>query len=709
MTTVGLTDCGLQCKVACGCNTANGWYRAVPSGNYTSRTSVKSYDFVIGDDGKLASSGTTLSSTGRTLSGSTKSLSAGGSTITCTKQTCSDGYTATEPLSYFDYVTETLRHGQICYKVTGCKLYYANKNIASGTTGATSHNGIECYDVLCSDENANWLASKTGYDHYTNVSSQSSYGNTCYTGRYHNITWCPSGQSVRSGCPDGQYTSASQQVECTECDVTGDDICRECSTCPTKVDVGSCEVGTTTNIAASQDECGIYYTAKRDKTHAEDCGSDYTSVPSGYHCDSYTSPCGFTCYNNCEKHNYTCSATGGTYKYDSASAATPHASSSSSATKTCSCRATTTGTCWKQGSHNWTCGGSQYSTNSSSFTNAEFSHYQYCTNDTTETNTTKCYKEGKIYYCDVRGSLGCDDLGSAVTATCHVNLSIQPRDSGVTIQEEPSASVAYSCDCHSGTDSGSIGMNGGVGYFSSGSFNASDKGGGLCTSCSISITSVNPDPISAYDTTTGKSVSCEIVIGSGDSVDHDHNYECTTFGTKAGKSDFVDPVFVDYQECTICGATNSTKCYKDNHSHSYYCDSGTTNKSSYSNPVDKGYQKCDCGKVGPLKCWIEEEDTPTWYTHSSGCGKIGASTEDCNVYLCISGTSSSAWQWSGECYTGLSGHRYDDANQTCSGTNHSHTISNTHPAYSTEASCTLVYEAMCSEISIRCDGSLTRK
>ena len=143
MTTVGLTDCGLQCKVACGCNTANGWYRAVPDGNYTSRTSVKSYDFVIGDDGKLASSGTTLSSAGRTLSGSTKSLSAGGSTITCTKQTCSDGYITTKPGVYFSYDTETLRHGEECYNVTGCASGYASNGTGSGTT----LDGYTCYKI----------------------------------------------------------------------------------------------------------------------------------------------------------------------------------------------------------------------------------------------------------------------------------------------------------------------------------------------------------------------------------------------------------------------------------------------------------------------------------------------------------------------------------------------------------------------------------
>ena len=65
MTTAGLTDCGLQCKVACGCRTDLGWYLAPSGGNDDKKTSVKSYDFVIGDDGKLASSGTTLSSSGK--------------------------------------------------------------------------------------------------------------------------------------------------------------------------------------------------------------------------------------------------------------------------------------------------------------------------------------------------------------------------------------------------------------------------------------------------------------------------------------------------------------------------------------------------------------------------------------------------------------------------------------------------------------------
>ena len=278
MTTVGLTDCGLQCKVACGCNTANGWYRAVPDGNYTSRTSVKSYDFVIGDDGKLASSGTTLSSAGRTLSGSTKSLSASGSTITCTKQTCSDGYTATKPSdTYFEYVTETLRHGAKCYKVTGCKKfdgvhsYYANKSIASGTDGATAHNGIECYDVLCSDENSNWYASKTGYDHYDNVSSQSSYGNTCYANlRYHSYK-CVNGSTNTS---DFTYAVFDANQKCKECS------------------------------ARNTTPCYIEHT-----------------------------------------HDYYCSKTGGTYKYDSASAAAPHGIKGTSKTKTCEhCTATTTGT-----------------------------------------------------------------------------------------------------------------------------------------------------------------------------------------------------------------------------------------------------------------------------------------------------------------------------------------------------------------------------
>ena len=108
-------------------------------------------------------------------------------------------------------------------------------------------------------------------------------------------------------------------------------------------------------------------------------------------------------------------------------------------------------------------------------------------------------------------------------------------------------------------------------------------------------------------------------------------------------------------------------------------------------------------------CYSCVDDTPTWYTHSAGCGKVGASLEDCNVYVCVSGSSSSAWEWSGDCSTGLGGHRYDDASQTCSETIHTHFVNVSHPANKTQASCSLVYEAMCSEITINCSGSLTRQ
>ena len=349
MTTVGLTDCGLQCKVACGCNTANGWYRAVPDGNYTSRTSVKSYDFVIGDDGKLASSGTTLSSSGKSLSGSTKSLSASGSTITCTKQTCSDGYTATKPSdTYFKYDTETLRHGAKCYKVTGCKLYYANKSIASGTDGATAHNGIECYDVLCSDENSNWDASKTGYDHYDNVSSQSSYGNTCYANRRYHSYKCVNGSTNTS---DFTYAVFDNYQKCKECS------------------------------ARNTTPCYIEHT-----------------------------------------HDYYCSETGGTFRYDSASAASPHGSSETGKTKTCAyCTATTTGTCWKQGSHDYSCN-SGSSTNSSDFVVAWDDGFETCTKSGCSVNNgVKCYKEHTHgeYFC-----LSGDTDSSKFTCAVYDNTQI---------------------------------------------------------------------------------------------------------------------------------------------------------------------------------------------------------------------------------------------------------------------------------------------
>ena len=427
---VGLTDCGLQCKVACGCNNSDYWYLTKPhsthkakgldgkettvNSKYTSVTSEYEYDYIIGDDGNLASTGTTLSSAGKTLSGSSKTLSASsGEKVTCYKQVCSEGFTATKPSdTYFVYDTETLDDGSKCYKVTGCKCGYADKTIASGTDGDLSHNNIPCYKVLCSDENSNWYSSTGGYSHYDNVSSQSSYCNTCYANRHNPDWYCtdttysyetsasaephpssaqkeqkcstcgatrtgtcyakgshsyycsatsgssypydssssasphyatsttatktcskcssspatttgtcyadkshnyPTPEGYSSSCSSGYYTTATKDVNCnvTTPKCTSKKTFYKCAACPTKVTVGSCEVGTTT---FKDDECNSnveYYTAKRDKYHSEACSGYYTSGDQpGMDCTKLsTQKCGYNCYT-CTESNYVVSVAG---------------------------------------------------------------------------------------------------------------------------------------------------------------------------------------------------------------------------------------------------------------------------------------------------------------------------------------------------------------------------------------------------------------
>ena len=556
MTTVGLTDCGLQCKVACGCNTANGWYRAVPDGNYTSRTSVKSYDFVIGDDGKLASSGTTLSSSGKSLSGSTKSLSASsGEKVTCYKELCpTDYYQVSKPdTKYFSVATHDLRYGADCYKVTGCATgayssspnttyfnvsskkdpysgltcYYAESckcNYGSiGSGPGDEKSGIKCNKVYCSDENSGWTDTKSSTAHYTSVTS--SYCNTCYTNVHEpNYSWCGGSSSgyTLDTCGSGYYTYDQMNAECMGCNLKTSSVqCYNCKACPTKVTVGSCEVGTTT---FQDDECNSgtsYYTAKRDKTASEVGGTESCSKP------HKSTTCGY--YTTCKDHSYSCPSThpsrscsSGYYKAASQEVSCSQTSSCTSKTTCYSCAAcptkVTVGSC-EVGTTTFTnvdCNsGSTYYTAKRNKTHAEACSGYY-TEEQTGMDCTKlssqkcgydCYTctESKTYYCDVTGSLSCSGVS---TTECTISLSIDPRDSGVTVSEEPSASVSYSCDCigTSGSTSGNLGFNGGVGYFQARSFTVN----GSCTSCSASITSASPNPISAM----GETDSCVVSIGN---------------------------------------------------------------------------------------------------------------------------------------------------------------------------------------------------
>ena len=405
MSDVGLTRCnGKNCYVSCGCNTSKGWYLAPSGGKDSSKTSARSYDYVIGDDGELASTGKTLSGASKTLSseGSSKTLAAG-STVKCYKEVCPDGYYQVDKPdeTYFKVSTHVLRYGANCYKVTGCADgAYTNDNLPSSTYFKTSskkdpksdwectiatgcqcnygsigsgdgdtRSGWKCKKVSCSDENSSWYASTGDYDHYNTHSSSYCNGN-CYSGRhYSDYRWCESGYSLGS-CGSCYVSTASHNAECMSC--TRRTSSTKCNTCR-------------------------YY------THEEACGSDYTTPPAGYHCDSYTPPCSngntYTCYNNCKKHEYFCSNTGGTYKYDSASDAAPHASSSSSATKTCSCKATTTGTCYAKGSHDYKCPSGYYDsktglTNPESSTQTKTCSKSGCSATTSGT----CYKEGIKYY-----------------------------------------------------------------------------------------------------------------------------------------------------------------------------------------------------------------------------------------------------------------------------------------------------------------------
>ena len=623
---VGLTDCGLQCKVACGCNNSDYWYLTKPHSTHKTKagttvtsvyepvTSKYEYDYIIGDDGNLASTGTTLSSAGRTLSGSSKSLSASsGEKVTCYKQTCSDGFTATKPSdTYFNYDTETLDDGSKCYKVTGCKCAYASHG---NGTGATAHNGIKCYDVLCEQENTAWYDSSSDkyLAHNDNVSSQSSYCNTCYTnGRGHNYSWCDTtnGYSLNE-CGTGYYTSASEDVECTECSSTSSsDTCYKCAACPTKVDVGSCEVGTTT---FQDDECNSgtsYYTAKRDKNHAEACGSDYTSPPSGYHCDSYKS-CDFTCYNNCEKHNYSWCDTSNGY----------------SLTECNSCQVETD------------------------------SEDVECTGCSSTSTSDTCYKCRAITHAEA----------------CGTNYTAEPDDKNCTEYE----SCGFTCykECKDK-------------YYT---VSVSKTFGSSCDTCGVDVgCNTGSGVAGAY---SGITCSLSDRDTSSGTISNSH----TISNVEAGTTIRCDS--------SACYYGTGFKCCIKNTSGGTYSEGQISTTVNSDVSINFHYECEETPNPNP------GEEDPTWYTDNSNCNLVGASTEDCKALFCITGNHSKTWYVSaGGCDTSLGGHRYDDATQTCSGTNHGHTIELTHPANSTEASCVVVYEALCSEVNITCsDISLSIK
>jgi hypothetical protein len=432
MSDVGITRCnGKNCYVSCGCENDNYWYLTKPHGTHkakdldgkeTTVTSVyeaveseREYDYIVGDDGELASTGKTLSGASRTLSseGSSKTLAAG-SKVTCYKQTCSAGFTRGEPDSfYFNYDTETLDDGSKCYRLKagneckctesasdigdtyfnyscptyagktccnvtscacspnstyfkrtsdkacgttcyrpdGCQFGYASWGSSTGQTLGSKCDSAVCKDVTCSDENANWYSSTGGYSHYDDVSSQSSYGNTCYANRHDPEWYCngstypydsaseasphyatsttaskkcdvcgrtttgtcygdrshsyttPSGYS--SSCSSGYYYAAQKDVKCnvtTGC--TSTKRFYKCAACPTKVTVGTCEKSTST-FTNSRCNSGVAYdTGKRYYYHSEACGSNYTSVPDGKECTAYTPTCSngntYTCYKDCK-------------------------------------------------------------------------------------------------------------------------------------------------------------------------------------------------------------------------------------------------------------------------------------------------------------------------------------------------------------------------------------------------------------------------